>query len=74
MASGHTAVIIYTSGTTGRPKGAELSHFQLYMSCTVAPETFGSVPEDVTLDGAAALPRLRARGRPQRRGARRARR
>ena len=34
------AVIIYTSGTTGRAKGAELSHFQLYMSCTVAPETF----------------------------------
>jgi long-chain acyl-CoA synthetase len=48
-----TAVIIYTSGTTGRPKGAELSHFQLYMSCTVASETFGAVPEDVTL---AALP------------------
>ena len=47
------AVIIYTSGTTGRPKGAELSHFQLYMSCTVASETFGAVPEDVTL---AALP------------------
>lgn len=43
------AVIIYTSGTTGKPKGAELSHFQLYMSCTVAPETFGAVPEDVTL-------------------------
>ena len=48
-----TAVIIYTSGTTGRPKGAELSHFQLYMSCTVASETFGAVSEDVTL---AALP------------------
>jgi len=48
-----TAVFIYTSGTTGRPKGAELSHFQLYMSCTVASETFGAVPEDVTL---AALP------------------
>jgi long-chain acyl-CoA synthetase len=48
-----TAVIIYTSGTTGRPKSAELSHFQLYMSCTVASETFGAVPEDVTL---AALP------------------
>ncbi|HWG23405.1 long-chain fatty acid--CoA ligase [Actinospica sp.] len=48
-----TAVIIYTSGTTGRPKGAELSHFQLYMSCTVASETFGAMPEDVTL---AALP------------------
>jgi long-chain acyl-CoA synthetase len=44
-----TAVIIYTSGTTGRPKGAELSHFQLYMSCTVAAETFGAEPEDVTM-------------------------
>ena len=44
-----TAVIIYTSGTTGKPKGAELSHFELYMSATVAPESFGAVPEDVTL-------------------------
>ncbi|MBR7832716.1 AMP-binding protein [Actinospica durhamensis] len=44
-----TAVIIYTSGTTGKPKGAELSHFQLYMSCTIPPEVFGAVPEDVTL-------------------------
>ena len=44
-----TAVIIYTSGTTGQPKGAELSHFQLYMSCTVATETFGAIPQDVTL-------------------------
>jgi long-chain acyl-CoA synthetase len=25
-----TAVIIYTSGTTGRPKGAELTHFNLF--------------------------------------------
>lgn len=46
---GETAVIIYTSGTTGRPKGAELSHFQLYMAATVASETFGAVPEDVSL-------------------------
>src|SRR5271170_3016730 len=29
---GDTAVLIYTSGTTGKPKGAELTHFQLYMN------------------------------------------
>jgi long-chain acyl-CoA synthetase len=48
-----TAVIIYTSGTTGKPKGAELSHFQLYLNCTIAGEVFGVRPEDVSL---AALP------------------
>jgi long-chain acyl-CoA synthetase len=30
-----TAVVIYTSGTTGKPKGAELSHFSLYMNCDI---------------------------------------
>jgi acyl-CoA synthetase (AMP-forming)/AMP-acid ligase II len=30
-----TAVLVYTSGTTGKPKGAELTHFQLYMNCTI---------------------------------------
>ena len=30
-----TAVVIYTSGTTGKPKGAELSHFVLYMNCDI---------------------------------------
>jgi long-chain acyl-CoA synthetase len=44
-----TAVIIYTSGTTGKPKGAELSHFQLYMAASVAAETFDYRDEDVSL-------------------------
>jgi long-chain acyl-CoA synthetase len=33
-----TAVIGYTSGTTGKPKGAELSHFNLFYQCRVLPE------------------------------------
>jgi long-chain acyl-CoA synthetase len=44
-----TAVIIYTSGTTGKPKGAELTHFQLYMNCTVGGELFGFGEDDVSL-------------------------
>ena len=44
-----TAVIIYTSGTTGKPKGAELTHFQLFMAATVAAETFDYRDDDVSL-------------------------
>jgi long-chain acyl-CoA synthetase len=44
-----TAVILYTSGTTGSPKGAELTHFQLYMNCTVSGELFGIRTDDVVL-------------------------
>jgi long-chain acyl-CoA synthetase len=51
--SDDTAVLIYTSGTTGKPKGAELTHFQLYMNCTVAGGLFGAQPGDV---GLAVLP------------------
>jgi long-chain acyl-CoA synthetase len=48
-----TAVLLYTSGTTGKPKGAELTHFQLYMNCTVAGELFEFRSDDV---GLAVLP------------------
>jgi long-chain acyl-CoA synthetase len=44
-----TAVLIYTSGTTGKPKGAELTHFQLYMNCTISGQLFGARADDVTL-------------------------
>ncbi|MFC8386680.1 long-chain fatty acid--CoA ligase [Nocardia sp. NPDC057272] len=44
-----TAVLLYTSGTTGRPKGAELTHFSLYMNCTMAPRHFDMTSEDVIL-------------------------
>ncbi|MER7556043.1 long-chain fatty acid--CoA ligase [Nocardioides sp. NPDC126508] len=47
--SDDTAVLLYTSGTTGKPKGAELTHFQLYMNCTVAGELFDVSADDVSL-------------------------
>jgi acyl-CoA synthetase (AMP-forming)/AMP-acid ligase II len=48
-----TAVIVYTSGTTGKPKAAELTHLQLYVSCTGAGEPLGFHREDI---GMAVLP------------------
>jgi long-chain acyl-CoA synthetase len=44
-----TAVIIYTSGTTGRPKGAELTHLQLYMNADIPGRLFNVRPDDIVL-------------------------
>ena len=46
---GTTAVIVYTSGTTGKPKGAELTHFQLFMNADTPGRLFGIEPDDVVL-------------------------
>jgi long-chain acyl-CoA synthetase len=40
-----TAVILYTSGTTGRPKGAELSHFNMFFNAMICAEKLGPTPQ-----------------------------
>jgi long-chain acyl-CoA synthetase len=50
-----TAVILYTSGTTGKPKGAELTHFNLARNADIAARTTCEIQSGNVVLGALPL-------------------
>jgi len=55
-----TAVVLYTAGVSGRPKGAELSHFNMFYNAAITADRLcGLTRDDVSL---AALPFFHAFG------------